>query len=91
MAHKKAEGLLNLIQAVEFGKFQVKSSTAGEKFYMVCYNELCDEDCRNVYCNKCKTCIHKYAGECIECSVKTALCKHIQRWLYTRKGAWSLF
>jgi hypothetical protein len=82
MAHKKAEGLLNLVQAVEFGKFQVKSSTAGEKFYMVCYNELCDEDC-----NKCKTCIHKYACGCPEYSVKTALCKHIHAVALYEKGS----
>jgi hypothetical protein len=85
-AHMQAREMDNFVDSVEFGKFQVKSSS-GEKVYIVLYNELCDEDCRMMYCDECKICIHRYICECPEFSVKNALCKHIHAVaLYERRS-----
>lgn len=85
-AHAKAEEMKDLVESVEFGKFKMKSSS-GEKFYIISYNELCDEECRRVYCNECKICIHRYICECPEYAVKTSLCKHIHAVvLYERRS-----
>lgn len=73
-AHKKAEQMIGNVEFTD-GKFKVQSCSVSGKFYFVLYNEVCD--CRAIYCNNCKICIHAYKCECPEYSVKTALCKHI--------------
>jgi hypothetical protein len=85
-AHMQEREMDNFVDSVEFGKFQVKSSS-GEKVYIVLYNELCDEDCRMMYCDECKICIPRYMCECPEFSVNNALCKHIHAVaLYERRS-----
>lgn len=76
-AHKKAKLMKDNVQYLEFGKFKVQSCTVSNKFYLVSYNEICDEDCRTSYCNQCKICIHRYLCECPEYAVKCTMCKHI--------------
>lgn len=76
-AHKKAEDMGGKVTFLDFGKFRVESCSVSDKFYFVYNNEICDEDCRAVYCEKCKICIHRYICQCPEYAVKTAICKHI--------------
>ncbi|XP_044746710.1 uncharacterized protein LOC123308201 [Coccinella septempunctata] len=77
-AHIKAEKeVLEKVVCLDSGEFKVFSSKVRDQFYIVDYNELCDDDCRTIYCDKCRICIHKYQCTCPEYTVKTALCKHI--------------
>lgn len=69
-AHKEAEQMISKVEFLEVGKFKVRSCSYSDKFYFVSYNELCDEDCRAMYCNKCKICIHRYQCQCPEFVVK---------------------
>ncbi|XP_044761586.1 uncharacterized protein LOC123318880 [Coccinella septempunctata] len=79
-AHKAAEILHSEkkteVLDVGFGEFLVKSST-GDKFYKVVYHELCEIECRTLFCKICKVCIHRYRCECPEFAIKTNMCKHI--------------
>ncbi|XP_030752321.1 uncharacterized protein LOC115879566 [Sitophilus oryzae] len=69
--------MVGKVSSFEFGMYKIESSTVSNKFYVVSHNEICDDNCRAVYCNKCKVCIHRYTCQCPEYLVKTAMCKHI--------------
>jgi hypothetical protein len=77
-AHKKAEEMKNTIQIIKeaFGQFKVKSSK-GDQFYEVMYNEICESECRTLFCRVCKVCVHRYRCECSEYAVRNTMCKHI--------------
>lgn len=78
-AHKRAETMrTNNIEVLEvgFGEFKVKSSES-DNFYKICYNELCETECKTSYCKICKVCIHRYTCDCPEYAIKTTICKHI--------------
>lgn len=78
-AHKLAQTMKTKnIEVVEvgFGEFQVKSSTS-DNLYRICYNELCETECRTSYCTLCKVCIHRYRCDCPQYAIKTTTCKHI--------------
>lgn len=34
-------------------------------------------NCREMFCEACKVCFHKYKCECVEYSVKSTTCKHV--------------
>ncbi|XP_030767273.1 uncharacterized protein LOC115891022 isoform X2 [Sitophilus oryzae] len=78
-AHKLAEIMkANHVEVLEvgFGEFRVKSST-GNSFYKILYKELCETECKTLYCKICKVCIHRYICDCPEYAIKTTICKHI--------------
>jgi hypothetical protein len=62
--HKKAEEMMNTTQIIKeaFGQFKVKSSK-GNQFYEVMYNEICESECRTLFCRVCKVCVHRYRCE----------------------------
>lgn len=77
LAHKKAETMKNYIQEEGYGHFNVKSSK-NDKYYNVLYKEPCMyTNCREMFCEACKVCFHKYKCECVEYSVKNTTCKHV--------------
>ncbi|XP_050311326.1 uncharacterized protein LOC126746948 isoform X2 [Anthonomus grandis grandis] len=79
-AHKKAEEMVGNngnVSYSELGHFKARSFSDNHKLYCVNYNEVCDEDCRAMYCEKCKICKHKYNGDCPDYTVKSVMCKHI--------------
>ncbi|XP_044747184.1 uncharacterized protein LOC123308540 [Coccinella septempunctata] len=77
-AHIKAENeVKDKVIVLDSGEFKVFSTSVSGKFYIVKYNEMCDDECRTLYCDQCKVCIHKYQCQCPEYTIKTALCKHI--------------
>ena len=76
-AHKLAEKMDKAnVMEIGFGEFLVKSATQ-EKTYRVDYNELCEAECRTLYCKVCKVCIHRYRCQCPQHAIRTTLCKHI--------------
>jgi hypothetical protein len=77
-AHKKAEEMMNTTQIIKeaFGQFKVKSSK-GNQFYEVMYNEICESECRALFCRVCKVYVHRYRCECPEYAVRNTMCKHI--------------
>ena len=53
-AHKLAKKMVKAnVMEIGFGEFLVKSATQ-EKTYRVDYNELCEAECRTLYCKVCK-------------------------------------
>lgn len=76
-AHKKAEELKTRVKEIGHGQFIVKSSTT-DKYYNISYKQPCVSAlCREMLCEVCKVCIHKYSCECIEYKVKSMTCKHV--------------
>ena len=70
-AHKLAEKMDKAnVMEIGFGEFLVKSATQ-EKTYRVDYNELCEAECRTLYCKVCKVCIHRYRCECPQHAIRT--------------------
>lgn len=78
-AHKLAAAIVKstkIEQSGAFGEFKVKSSK-GDTFYTININQICEKQCRKLYCRVCKICIHRYKCTCPEYVVKNTLCKHI--------------
>ncbi|CAH0545956.1 unnamed protein product [Brassicogethes aeneus] len=74
-AHRQAELIKNCVKVKGFGSFIIKSN---EKTYCVTYKETClSKNCREMFCEACKVCFHKYRCECIEYVVKSTTCKHV--------------
>nr|CAI5832352.1 unnamed protein product [Callosobruchus analis] len=79
-AHKKAEAAKNTVKVVmdaeQFGTFLVKSFKENLN-YNVALGQVCESNCRTLYCRVCKICIHRYRCNCPEYMVKNTMCKHV--------------
>jgi hypothetical protein len=78
-AHKKAESMKNIVEVIEKVRaleFQVKSSR-GDNFYNIHLKQVCENECRTLYCRVCKMCIHQYQCDCPEYVVRNTMCKHV--------------
>lgn len=75
-AHRKATSILNKIKQNEQSErwFTVESASG---HYNVIYQKTCNSDCREMYCQACHVCMHKYKCECVEYTVKNTTCKHV--------------
>lgn len=72
-AHKKAEAAKNTVKVVmdaeQFGTFLVKSFKEN-LYYNVALRQVCESNCRTLYCRVCKICIHRYRCDCPEYMVE---------------------
>lgn len=79
-AHKKAKKMQNKAEVTKdlgvYGQYKVKSFT-DSKVYIVSLRQVCESECRTLYCRVCKICIHRYECNCPEYTVKNTLCKHV--------------
>ncbi|KAJ8913351.1 hypothetical protein NQ315_008741, partial [Exocentrus adspersus] len=76
-AHKKAEKVKENVEEKGLGHFSVLSSS-GDKYYNILYKKVCiTSNCREMFCEACLVCIHKYSCECVEYLVKGITCKHV--------------
>ncbi|XP_072386924.1 uncharacterized protein [Diabrotica undecimpunctata] len=80
-AHKMAETMKNKVEVKKnekvYGQFQVKSFRDPNKLYNVNIRQVCENECKTLYCRVCKICIHRYQCECAEYVVRNILCKHV--------------
>ncbi|XP_072379315.1 uncharacterized protein [Diabrotica undecimpunctata] len=80
-AHKLAETMKNKVEVKRnvkvYGQFQVKSFRDPNKLYNVNIRQVCENECKTLYCRVCKICIHRYQCECAEYVVRNTLCKHV--------------
>ncbi|XP_072395534.1 uncharacterized protein [Diabrotica undecimpunctata] len=80
-AHKMAETMKNKVEVKRnvkvYGEFQVKSFRDPNKIYNVNIRQVCENECKTLYCRVCKICIHRYQCECAEYVVRNTLCKHV--------------
>ncbi|KAI4454333.1 hypothetical protein MML48_9g00007700 [Holotrichia oblita] len=88
-AHRKAEAMKNDVNVFEKeeGKFYVKSSR-GDNFYNIHLKQVCESECRTLFCRVCKICMHRYQCDCPEYTVRNTMCKHVHlvRMHEERKG-----
>ncbi|KAI4461382.1 zinc ion binding protein [Holotrichia oblita] len=88
-AHRKAEAMKNDVNVYEKeeGKFYVKSSR-GDNFYNIHLKQVCESECRTLFCRVCKICMHRYQCDCPEYTVRNTMCKHVHlvRMHEERKG-----
>lgn len=80
-AHKKAEAIKNSVRVTKdplvFGLYKVISTSNSEIIYNIHLKQVCEKECRTLYCRVCKICIHRYECECPEYVVRNTLCKHV--------------
>ncbi|XP_072391062.1 uncharacterized protein [Diabrotica undecimpunctata] len=80
-AHKIAEMMKEKVEVKKnvkvYGQFQVKSFRDPNKLYNVSLRQLCENECKTLFCRVCKICIHRYQCECAEYVVRNTMCKHV--------------
>ncbi|XP_072378976.1 uncharacterized protein [Diabrotica undecimpunctata] len=80
-AHKMAETMKDKVEVKKnlkvYGQFQVKSFRDPNKLYNIRIRQLCENECKTLFCRVCKICIHRYQCECAEYVVRNTLCKHV--------------
>lgn len=76
-AHKQAEKLKQSVEEKEKGHFIVKSLMT-DKYYNISFKDHCTiSNCREMFCEACSVCYHKYKCECVEYVIKSTTCKHV--------------
>ncbi|KAL1488029.1 hypothetical protein ABEB36_015402 [Hypothenemus hampei] len=74
-AHRKAELLKNHVEEKGYGHFIIKTT---DKYYNITYKDVCMlNKCREMFCEACEVCFHKYRCECVKYLVKSTTCKHV--------------
>ncbi|XP_072385764.1 uncharacterized protein [Diabrotica undecimpunctata] len=80
-AHKIAEMMKEKVEVKKnvkvYGQFQVKSFRDPNKLYKVSIRQLCENECKTLFCRVCKICIHRYQCDCAEYVVRNTMCKHV--------------
>jgi hypothetical protein len=81
------KNIVEVIEKVRALEFQVKSSWA-DNFYNIHLKQVCENECRTLYCRVCKMCIHQYQRDCPEYVVTNTVYKHVHlvRMHEERKG-----
>ncbi|XP_050514458.1 uncharacterized protein LOC126889824 [Diabrotica virgifera virgifera] len=80
-AHKRAasmkDKLEELVKETAYGYYEVKSFKGMNILRYVNFRQVCESECKTLFCRVCKICIHRYWCSCDDYVVRNTLCQHV--------------
>uniref|UniRef100_A0A6P7GTP5 Uncharacterized protein LOC114340624 isoform X3 n=1 Tax=Diabrotica virgifera virgifera TaxID=50390 RepID=A0A6P7GTP5_DIAVI len=60
-----------------YGQYQVTSLKDPSLLQNVTLSQVCESECKLLFCRVCKICMHRYQCDCTVYEVKNTLCQHV--------------
>ncbi|XP_050503242.1 uncharacterized protein LOC126882376 [Diabrotica virgifera virgifera] len=80
-AHRGAERIKRKMEVTKnmevYGQYQVRSLTDPNILQNVTLRQVCESECKMLFCRVCKICIHRYQCDCRVYAVRNTLCQHV--------------